>query len=129
MLARKLASAVCYIHSCGIIHRDIRGRNVMVGTTESGLEPKLGGFETSKDEVASSLVHGPTTLWHAPEREKYSTSFLTDVYYMHLAFCCTRSRSNASPRSLTFTTSAARNMALSRQSTQLYLSVASNPQV
>ncbi|KAF9161878.1 hypothetical protein DFQ26_004067 [Actinomortierella ambigua] len=80
MIARKLASAVAYIHSCNIIHRDIRGRNVMIGTTESGLEPKLGGFETSKDEAASSLVHGPTTYWHAPEREKYGTSFLTDVY-------------------------------------------------
>ncbi|KAG0242081.1 hypothetical protein BGW41_004897 [Actinomortierella wolfii] len=80
MVARKLASAVAYIHSCNIIHRDIRGRNVMIGTTDSGLEPKLGGFETSKDESASSLVHGPTTYWHAPEREKYGTSFLTDVY-------------------------------------------------
>ncbi|KAF9966989.1 hypothetical protein BGZ73_000787 [Actinomortierella ambigua] len=77
----KVAAAVSYIHSCGIIHRNIRGTNVPVNLTEDGvLEPRLGGFESCRDLASHSLVPSERSMWDAPEKIRYGTSMSTDTY-------------------------------------------------
>ncbi|KAG0234190.1 hypothetical protein BGW42_006828 [Actinomortierella wolfii] len=80
-IARKLAAAISYIHSCGIIHRDVRGANVQLNRTPNGtFEPKLGGFELCRDQTSLSLITSGHTVWDAPERERYGTSTFTDIF-------------------------------------------------
>ncbi|KAG0235284.1 hypothetical protein BGW42_005451 [Actinomortierella wolfii] len=87
-VAHKIASALALLHSFNIVHRDVRGANVIISeaTLPNGLVvqiPKLTGFEVCRhinyDYSLGSVVK--RTVWHAPERVSWhGTSFKTDVF-------------------------------------------------
>eukprot|EP00501_MAST-03F_sp_TOSAG23-6_P002411 GSMAST32.ASY1.ANO1.2520.1 assembled CDS len=53
-----------YLHSQGVIHRDIKGANIL--TTKSGVV-KLADFGSSKDMISNDLDVVGTPFWMAPE--------------------------------------------------------------
>jgi hypothetical protein len=62
---RQIVRALKYLHSNGIVHRDIKGANVMV--TQNGVI-KLIDFGSAKQEVAGDLISvRGTPYWMAPE--------------------------------------------------------------
>jgi len=56
VLARSLLTAVEYIHSCGIAHRDLKPQNLLLETTEHENSLKISNFKFSR------RVHTPQSL-------------------------------------------------------------------
>eukprot|EP00960_Hanusia_phi_P049180 759421-Hanusia_phi.AAC.2 len=81
-----LAEGLAYLHSMGIIHKDIKPQNVMIGRD---LSPKYIDFGLSKVEsvatsAASTRLAG-SLYWMSPERkEGGSASAKSDVYALGL---------------------------------------------
>uniref|UniRef100_A0A0C3TFI3 Protein kinase domain-containing protein n=1 Tax=Guillardia theta (strain CCMP2712) TaxID=905079 RepID=A0A0C3TFI3_GUITC len=82
----ELAEGLAYLHSAGIIHKDIKSQNVMVDTSGS---PKYIDFGLCKQEqvttsTASTRLAG-TLYWMSPERKRGgAASAKSDVYSLGL---------------------------------------------
>jgi serine/threonine protein kinase len=62
---RQILQGLKYVHSCNVIHRDLKCANILV--TESG-NIKLAGFGLSIMEDSQSLKPGSrSSYWMAPE--------------------------------------------------------------
>lgn len=66
---RQLAAALAYCHANNVVHRDIKGKNILVDTTGN---IKLADFGSAKKfdsmvDVAASETFQYTPLWTAPE--------------------------------------------------------------
>ena len=73
MVAHTLVSAISYMHSCGVVHRDIKMENVFMTADDS---PVLGDFDISTDDnVDQTTIAGAGTLLYiAPEVTTKSTA-------------------------------------------------------
>ncbi|KAH7836818.1 hypothetical protein Vadar_006041 [Vaccinium darrowii] len=61
-----VASALSYVHSMGIVHCDVKGRNVLLGPTPYAA--KLSDFGAAKEfATAAAAVPRGSPLWMAPE--------------------------------------------------------------
>ncbi|KAG0045218.1 hypothetical protein BGZ83_009529 [Gryganskiella cystojenkinii] len=68
-IARKIATAVFYIHQASALHRDIRACNILL---DDGLEPMLTGFELSreiKDPTGEQEVEEHVRYWWSPDKK------------------------------------------------------------
>ncbi|GAB4859925.1 hypothetical protein Ancab_011404 [Ancistrocladus abbreviatus] len=77
-----VVSALKYMHSKGIVHCDVKGRNILAGSTP-GIA-KLADFGTAKREIlgwTGKIVPRGTPLWMAPEVVRgESQGFESDVW-------------------------------------------------
>lgn len=84
--ATGIAAGMRHMHTCGVIHRDLRTENVFLSfsrAAKGGLRVKVGDFNLSRESMAHSLTMTEcgTFQWIAPEtvrEEKASTK--VDVY-------------------------------------------------
>lgn len=76
-ICRQLMDALSYIHSCGVIHNDIKPENVMV--TRIGNQVKLVDFGCAYTD-AWDATQGYTTGYKAPEQGEGETNVCTDIY-------------------------------------------------
>lgn len=60
-----VASALSYVHSLGIVHCDVKGRNVLLGPTRQ--VAKLSDFGAAAESVTTSAAPRGSPLWMAPE--------------------------------------------------------------
>ncbi|KAF9645427.1 kinase-like protein, partial [Thelephora ganbajun] len=69
-LLRDVAEGLCYLHSCNVIHGDLKGPNVLVDNSGHARIADFG-FATvtrSPDSISStSCRHGHTPRWTSPE--------------------------------------------------------------
>jgi mitogen-activated protein kinase kinase kinase len=89
LLKRFTAQIVCgttYLHSKGIIHRDIKGANVLVGVdgiaklSDFGCSKKVYGVCTTSIEESMKVMQG-SVPWMAPEVVKQTGSgFASDIW-------------------------------------------------
>lgn len=91
-MCRHCVRALCYVHACGIMHRDIKSPNILVS---SDFSCKLGDFGCAKF-LASSVMEKPPTLqrkhtanvgsplWMCAEMKTSEYDFPIDVYSMGL---------------------------------------------
>ncbi|CAK70725.1 unnamed protein product (macronuclear) [Paramecium tetraurelia] len=83
-IMKKIASAVCYIHDQGIVHRDIKAENIMVTSKKEDGEPKLidfglaNKFDTSHLKRLKSFAGTP--MYMAPEVIKGSYDEKCDIW-------------------------------------------------
>ena len=63
---KQVLNGLCYLHSQGVVHRDIKGANIL--TTKDG-EVKLADFgvATKLSETVKSMSFAGTPYWMAPE--------------------------------------------------------------
>ncbi|SRR6266571_3219571 len=66
-IAVKLASLIEYIHSHGVIHRDIKPQNVLVTGSERDVKLIDFGVATAADTRTTTLVAAGTPMYAAPE--------------------------------------------------------------
>lgn len=83
-IARQIASALAAAHEAGIVHRDVKPENVMVGEKDGKLTVKLIDFGAAKDltqpGIAGETIMG-TPIYMAPEQMwGQETTAATDVY-------------------------------------------------
>eukprot|EP00931_Biecheleriopsis_adriatica_P068114 TRINITY_DN42141_c0_g1_i1.p1 TRINITY_DN42141_c0_g1~~TRINITY_DN42141_c0_g1_i1.p1 ORF type:complete len:371 (-),score=94.32 TRINITY_DN42141_c0_g1_i1:64-1152(-) len=65
-LFRQLLSAVAHLHQCGIVHRDVKGENILVSNNLADL--RLVDFNTAKNTLqGGALTMTGTKLWMPPE--------------------------------------------------------------
>jgi eukaryotic-like serine/threonine-protein kinase len=77
----KLASAVDYLHSRGIVHNDIKPENIIVGRGNEDLKLTDFGFAESLSRWSKkSQYAGGTERYMAPERSKGVTDLRSDIY-------------------------------------------------
>jgi serine/threonine protein kinase len=71
-VAHTLAAAIGYMHSCGVVHRDIKMENVFMTQSDC---PILGDFDISTDETVdqTTMAGAGTLLYIAPEVTTKST--------------------------------------------------------
>ncbi|RBR20149.1 uncharacterized protein FIESC28_05428 [Fusarium coffeatum] len=96
---RKLCLDVCkglhMLHSCGIVHGDIKAQNVLIfADAEHKYRAKVNNFGYSQviNTERSSLLLGGTRPWKAPEAKtavKVSDAKYTDIYLLSLFIWCT----------------------------------------
>ncbi|KAF5639668.1 death-associated kinase 1 [Fusarium sp. NRRL 52700] len=96
---RKLCLDVCkglhMLHSCGIVHGDIKAENVLIfADAEHNYRAKVSDFGYSQviNTERSSLLLGGTRPWKAPEAKKVvkvSDAKYTDIYSLSLFIWCT----------------------------------------
>ncbi|EWG35871.1 serine/threonine protein kinase [Fusarium verticillioides 7600] len=96
---RKLCLDVCkglhMLHSCGIVHGDIKAPNVLIfPDTEHKYRAKVNDFGYSQviNTERSSLLLGGTRPWKAPEAKTavtVSDAKYTDIYSLSLFIWCT----------------------------------------
>jgi serine/threonine protein kinase len=96
---RKLCLDVCQglhmLHSCGIVHGDIKAENILIFPDEKNkYKAKLSdfGYSLVMDTEKSSLLLGGTRPWKAPEAKaavKVSDAKYTDIYSLALLIWCT----------------------------------------
>ena len=69
--AKQIASGMCYLHSCSIIHRDLACRNIQVSGSGKDLTVKVSdfGFSAFSSQPNSSKARLPWR-WSAPEAIK-----------------------------------------------------------
>ena len=89
LLKRFVAQIVCgaeYLHSKGIIHRDIKGANVLVGVdgiaklSDFGCSKKVYGICTTSVEESMKVMQG-SVPWMAPEVIKQTgAGFSSDIW-------------------------------------------------
>ncbi len=68
--ARQLLDALAFCHAHGVVHRDIKGKNVLVDTQGNLKLADFGSAKRFKDVLrkdAPSLSYNYTPLWTAPE--------------------------------------------------------------
>ncbi len=59
------AQAMFYLHSTGLIHRDLKSMNIMVA---EGMQGKVGDYGESRNiDVNKTMTSTGTALWMAPE--------------------------------------------------------------
>ncbi|KAF9582142.1 hypothetical protein BGW38_000588 [Lunasporangiospora selenospora] len=97
VIARKIADAMMFMHELGesdstvkrsftgIVHRDIRAANILLDDGPDGLEPKITGFESCKEDGSLTRdypisVLEDITRWWSPERTISGTSIKSDVF-------------------------------------------------
>ena len=89
--ARQMTEALCFLHERGIVHRDVKGANVLVSGERNVGRAKLADFGCSKrapqdgDDLnadASLLRMRGTVLWMAPEaaRQDTNVTYSSDVW-------------------------------------------------
>jgi len=65
-IGKRLASALCYLHECKVIHRDVKPANIFLSTTDERHIPtfvKLGDFGVTKwGDFRASAVSGTLTV-------------------------------------------------------------------
>lgn len=94
-LMRKLAEALMYAHSEGVIHRDIKPSNILL---DASGEPKLADFGIShlKNELSVGMTVGSfwTAGYAAPEQQQgYRGDEKSDIYSLGAVFYHLLSRS------------------------------------
>ncbi|CAD8062120.1 unnamed protein product [Paramecium sonneborni] len=83
-IMKKIVSAVSYIHSQGIVHRDIKAENIMITSKKEDGEPKLidfglaNKFDTSHIKRLKSFAGTP--MYMAPEIIKGSYDEKCDIW-------------------------------------------------
>jgi predicted Ser/Thr protein kinase len=87
-VASGTAAGVAHLHKCGIVHRDIAARNVLLASLDSMI-PKVTDFGMSKAEAEadSTLSSFGSAAWMAPEQlqstradGKFTFSMASDVF-------------------------------------------------
>ncbi|RGP65952.1 hypothetical protein FSPOR_6974 [Fusarium sporotrichioides] len=96
---RKLCLDVCkglqMLHSCGIVHGDIKAQNVLIfPDAEHNYRAKLSdfGYSLVMNTEKSSVSLGGTRPWKAPEAKravKIQDAKYTDIYSLSLFIWCT----------------------------------------
>lgn len=78
IIFRQILKAVEYIHSQGVIHRDLKPRNIFL--REEGLHVKVGDFGLATDDVVTSPISDESfnTLNATPTRLVRTGSLLSD---------------------------------------------------
>lgn len=72
---RQIVAGVAYLHAKGIIHRDIKGANVLVSETgiaklaDFGCSKQLQGLQTQSMDKSMQSLRG-SVFWMAPEGER-----------------------------------------------------------
>ncbi|KAF0699021.1 Aste57867_10389 [Aphanomyces stellatus] len=80
-----IVESLAYLHSFGIIHRDLKSRNVLMDSTKV---TKLTDFGVSKEDVQQTMTMGVGTYrWMAPEviQEQHYT-VAADIYSFGTSF-------------------------------------------
>ena len=81
-LAREIGSALCVLHSKGILHRDVKPENIFIDNANNEQHFRLGDFGVSKKiSDMSGLTATGTLNFMAPESFKYyEYSYQSDIY-------------------------------------------------
>lgn len=68
-IAKQLLSAVTYLHSLGVVHRDLKIENIMMENDTNGACPRICDFGLSKIIGPEELASEPfgTVAYAAPE--------------------------------------------------------------
>jgi len=67
-IALGICRGITFLHSCSILHHDIRCENIMIA---SGLEPKITNFKYTRlaTDITSNIVNiSEIVHWLAPEK-------------------------------------------------------------
>ena len=61
------AKGMSYVHSVGLIHRDLKSRNIMIADE---LQGKVADYGESRENIESTMTSTGTPFWMAPEVAK-----------------------------------------------------------
>lgn len=95
-LALDIAHGIWTLHSCGIVHGDIKPANILISGSDGNYRAKLADFSHAVDppaETPDPIAHlpGGTRIYAAPESQDpapVSRLKLTDIYSFGLVFAC-----------------------------------------
>ncbi|KAM6508454.1 hypothetical protein FALCPG4_018307 [Fusarium falciforme] len=94
-LALDIAHGIWMLHSCGIVHGDIKPANVLIFESQGSYRAKLADFSHAAYPPAGTdpfqYLTGGTRIYAAPEWEDPAVASrlkLTDVYSYGLVFAC-----------------------------------------
>jgi WD40 repeat protein len=92
-LAHEIAQGLNYLHSCGIIHRDLKSANVLLDACNTAKLSDFGLARVKGETGSQTKMAAGTAGWIAPELsldEPYSTSSDVYAYGMTLWEICSR---------------------------------------
>ena len=65
-IAVEIASGMAYLHSCNVLHNDLKSQNVLLGAHAAPNAVKLSDFGKSREKVNRSSISGTGALSFIP---------------------------------------------------------------